>query len=499
MIFYFNKIEKRKLILMEELILERIKTNIMYNLLYQILILFVHFVTTPYLSRILGAEGIGVFSYVSSIAYYFFLFITLGLNNYGSRCIAKCEKNKKNLGKTFFSIYTMQLIIGIFVTTIYCLYFLYVADIEYKLFYILYLPYILSAIIDINWFYYGLTEFKFTTIRSAVIRSFSLVLIFTFVKTKENLGEYFCIMALTCFLSNLLLWTRLRKYISFYKPSFHEIFENLKPNLLLFVPILAMSIYRVMDKIMIKELSTVVENGYYENADKIITMVLTSFSAVATVMMPSISGLLANGNDAKMKQMLRDFMQASMALGIGMMFGLLAVGSEFAPLFFGEEYYESGIIIQFLAVTVVLAGWKTVLKSQYLIPYEKDSVYVVSLVAGAIINVICNLYFIPKYAARGAAVGTVIAELVGFFIQTIFVSKAIEVHTLIKDTLVFLPAGLVMFALSFSIVRFISGVEGLILAITVGIISYIGLAILSMILFQKKRWLYFLMTYLKRS
>lgn len=306
-------------------------------------------------------------------------------------------------------------------------------------------------------------------------------------------------MALTCFLSNLLLWTRLRKYISFYKPSFHEIFENLKPNLLLFVPILAMSIYRVMDKIMIKELSTVVENGYYENADKIITMVLTSFSAVATVMMPSISGLLANGNDAKMKQMLRDFMQASMALGIGMMFGLLAVGSEFAPLFFGEEYYESGIIIQFLAVTVVLAGWKTVLKSQYLIPYEKDSVYVVSLVAGAIINVICNLYFIPKYAARGAAVGTVIAELVGFFIQTIFVSKAIEVHTLIKDTLVFLPAGLVMFALSFSIVRFISGVEGLILAITVGIISYIGLAILSMILFQKKRWLYFLMTYLKRS
>ena len=112
--------------------MSRIKTNIIYNLLYQVLILLIPLITAPYLSRVLGVKGIGVYSYVSSIAYYFFLFITLGLNNYGNRCIAKCEKNKKDLGKMFFSIYTMQLIIGIIMITAYCVYTVSFASNEFK-------------------------------------------------------------------------------------------------------------------------------------------------------------------------------------------------------------------------------------------------------------------------------------------------------------------------------------------------------------------------------
>lgn len=478
--------------------MNRIKTNIVYNLLYQILILLIPLITAPYLSRVLGVEGIGVYSYVSSIAYYFFLFITLGLNNYGNRCVAKCEKNKKDLGKTFFSIYTMQLVIGIIMIIAYCIYTISFASNEFILFFVLYFPYILSAVLDINWFYYGLTEFKFTTIRSSIIKIVSLFFIFVFVKTKNDLGMYFLIMGSSYLVSNLLLWTRIRRHVSFYKPTFHETFVHLKPNLILFIPILAISIYRVMDKIMIKELSGILENGYYENADKIITMALTGFSAVATVMMPSVSSMVASGNSTKLTQLLRDSMQISMALGIGMMFGLMAVGPVFAPLFFGREYYESGILIQFLAVTVVISGWKVVLKSQYLIPYEKDTPYVVSLVVGAIVNVICNLYFIPRYAARGAVVGTIIAELAGFLIQTINASKDINIVELLKDALCFMPAGVIMFMLSHSTVCMIPGIVGLLLAIIIGVISYTILVLLSFKLFQRKRWSYLLATYMKK-
>lgn len=479
--------------------MSRIKTNIIYNLLYQVLILLIPLITAPYLSRVLGVKGIGVYSYVSSIAYYFFLFITLGLNNYGNRCIAKCEKNKKDLGKMFFSIYTMQLIIGIIMITAYCVYTVSFASNEFKLFFVLYFPYILSAVLDINWFYYGLTEFKFTTIRSTVIKIISLFFIFIFVKTKNDLAIYFLIMGLSYLLSNLLLWTRIRRYVTFYKPTFHEIFVHLKPNLILFIPILAISIYRVMDKIMIKELSGILENGYYENADKIITMALTGFSAVATVMMPSVSSLVASGNITKLKQLLRDSMQVSMALGIGMMFGLMAVGPIFAPLFFGKEYFETGILIQLLAITVVISGWKAVLRSQYLIPFEKDTSYVISLVVGAIVNVMCNFYFIPKYSARGAVIGTIIAEIVGFLIQTIVASKDIEVNTLIKDTLIFVPAGIIMFVLSSLIIYLIPTFKGLLLSIIIGIISYSGLCVFLFILFQRGRFTYLLDKYIKRS
>lgn len=167
------------------------------------------------------------------------------------------------------------------------------AESQYKIFFILYIPYIISAVIDINWFYYGLTDFKFTTIRSIIVRLISLIFIFLLVHNKNDLPFYFLIMSLTFIFNNILLWPRLKKYVVYQKPNFHDVVIHIKPNLVLFVPVLAISIYRVMDKIMIKELAGILENGYYENADKIITMALTGFSAVATVMMPSVSILVA--------------------------------------------------------------------------------------------------------------------------------------------------------------------------------------------------------------
>lgn len=203
-------------------------------------------------------------------------------------------------------------------------------------------------------------------------------------------------------------------------------------------------------------------------------------------MMPSVSSMVASGNSTKLKQLLRDSMQVSMALGIGMMFGLMAIGPVFAPLFFGREYFETGILIQLLAITVVISGWKAILRSQYLIPFEKDTSYVISLVVGAIVNVMCNFYFIPKYSARGAVIGTIIAEIVGFLIQTIVASKDIEVNTLIKDTLIFVPAGIIMFVLSSLIIYFIPTFKGLLLSIIIGIISYSGLCVFYLFYFKEE-------------
>lgn len=479
--------------------MNKIKTNIIYNLGYQIFILIIPLITAPYLSRILGVEGIGTYSYVSSVAYYFFLFITLGLNNYGNRCIAKCEKNKNQLGKMFCSIYTMQLLLGIIMTVIYIVYTMAFVEEEYRLFFALYIPYVVSAVIDINWFYYGLTEFKFTTIRSIIVRIMSLVLIFVFVHDENDLTYYFIIMALSYVMSNVFLWPRMKRYIVLYKPSVQEVLIHVKPNLILFVPILAISIYRVMDKIMIKELASVIENGYYENADKIITMALTGFSAVATVMMPSVASLVAEGKDEKVKQILRDSMQISMGLGIGIMFGLMAIGTCFAPLFFGKEYYETGILIQLLAVTIIISGWKAVLRSQYLIPYEKDKAYVISLVAGAVVNVICNLHFIPIYAARGAVIGTIIAEVIGFLIQTIIAASDLNIFVMFKDALLFIPAGVLMYMVSKNIVVYLPSVLGMMFSIFVGIILYGFSVCFLFIICSKKRFSYMWNSYVKRK
>ncbi len=471
--------------------MNRLKRNIIYNLSYQILILVLPLITAPYLSRVLGVDGTGTYSFVFSVAYYFHIATTLGLANYGNRAIAKVKDDREKVSKTFWSIYFMQLGIGIVATIAYLLYSFFITETNYRLYFLAFTPYVLAAVLDINWFFFGLTEFKFTTIRNTVVKLISLICIFTFVKTKEDLLLYFIIMGATFLLSNFLLWTRVKRHADFYSPSIQEIIVHIKPNLILFIPILAMSIYRVMDKIMIKELSNITENGYYENADKIIAMALTAFSAVATVMMPSVSNMVAQGKKDEIKVLLRDSMQISMFLGFGMLFGLMAVGRIFAPIFFGADYQETGVLIQLLSVTIVFSGWKAVLRSQYIIPYEKDKAYVISLVAGALVNVICNYYFIPLYHARGAVIGTIAAELVGFVIQTVVAATDIDIWGLMKEGLIFAIPGVIMATVVFTYFNIAgSGVLSLCIAIFIGIVVYTALGFLTMRIYDKKRLVY---------
>ena len=477
--------------------MNKLKKNILYNLSYQLLILLVPMITSPYLSRVLGPAGIGTYSYVHSAAYYFFILVTLGLNNYGNRLIAKADNHAGARSKVFFSVYFLQLLCGVLALCAYSIYILGFADRVYRTYFIIYLPYVLSAVLDINWFFFGIGDFRFTTIRSAAVKLLTLLSIFIFVKESSDLTKYFLIMGISHLLSNLLLWTRLFRYVHFYKPKFEEAICHLKPNLLLFIPIFAISVYRVMDKIMIKEFSNIVQNAYYENADKIITMALTGFSAAATVMMPFVSGRVAKGDTAAVKALFRDTMQISMCFAVGCVFGLLAVAKEFAVLFFGQDFAETGIILQMLSGTVFLSGWKAVLRSQYIIPYEKDRAYVISLVAGAVMNVLLNIIFIPIYQARGAVLGTLAAEFIGFLIQTYVVSKEFKISTMFKDTASFLPAGILMYlAVRFLTRIFPHNMVCLIFTCCIGVLVYSALNLVFGFMFSAKRTQYLFRTYL---
>lgn len=470
----------------------KLTTNIAYNLAYQILVLIIPIITAPYISRALDVDGVGIFSYVSSVAYYFFIAITLGLNNYGNRAIAKCGDNRELRDKTFWSIYFMQLSIGFIVLLLYIIYAFTLSDPRYRQYFLIYTIYVFSASIDINWFFFGMQQFKLTTTRSAVIRLLALLSIFLFVKGQNALIYYLIIVAGSSLCGNIVLWVQIRKFTNFYKPVFREVIVHCKPNLILFISILAISIYRVMDKIMIKELSSVIQNGYYENADRIITISLSAFSAVSTVMMPAISTMVSQGKTYEVRRYLRDVMQITTCLSVAMSIGLAVISKRFAPLFFGKQYGETGILLMGLSSTLFLSGWKNVLRSQFLIPYEKDRAYVISLVSGAAVNVIINYFLIPLYGARGAVIGTLCAELTGFIIQTYVVGKTISIIELFKDALIFVPAGLIMgLVVYFVLMKLPDHILSIILSMIIGAVIYIAFAAFSLWIIDKSRFKYF--------
>ena len=454
-----------------------IKKNYFYNVAYQILILILPLITAPYISRVIGAEGLGIYSYTYSIAYYFALIGMLGVNNYGNRLIAKCRKNKSELSKRFWEIYSLQLITTVLALIIYIIYMLSITN-EYKEYAIIQIIYIISECIDINWFFFGLEKFKLTVMRNTIIKLASVLCIFVFVKTKDDLVKYTFIMTITSLLSQLSLWIFVKKEIEFIKPKISEIKKHIKPNIILFIPVIAVSLYKVMDKIMLGNMTNVQNVGLYENAEKIIGIPLSLITALGTVMLPRMSNLLANNNSEKLYEYIRKSLVFSMFLAVPTIYGLIGIGTDFAPLFFGEEFIQTGIIIQYLAITIIFISIANVIRTQYLIPKEKDKIYVISTIAGAIVNLIMNYLLIPKYQTIGASIGTIFAEFAVFIIQILYVWKELKIKQYIPNLLSFLFKGFVMFIVVCLLNNISANVEiKIVIQIVSAIITYILLNI----------------------
>ena len=423
------------------------KKNFIYNLIYQVLILIIPLITAPYLSRVVGATGVGTYSYTYSIVYYFMLLTLLGVNNYGNRSVAKIREDKEKLSKTFWSIYFFQLAMGI---TMLIVYIGYVAffDNQHKLVAIIQALYIVSAIFDINWLYFGLEEFKVTITRNTLVKLGSIVLIFVFVKKPDDLWKYTLIVSGMTVLSQVLLWTLVRKRVNFVKVKWKEIKEHIKPNLMLFIPVIAISLYKIMDKIMLGAISNVREVGFYENAEKIVNIPVAIISVLGTVMLPKMSNIIgAKENNKAANEYISKSMSFVMFMAYAICFGLITIGYHFAPLYFGNEFQKTGVLIMLLSTTLPFLSFANVLRTQYLIPSEKDKVYIISVSMGAAINLILNFLLIPKFESIGACFGTIAAEIVVMSYQTIAVRKKLEVKKYIKNTLVFLLKAIIMFAI----------------------------------------------------
>lgn len=419
------------------------KKNFIYNIIYQVLILIIPLILSPYLSRVIYADGIGIYSYTYSIIHYFMLLTMLGVNNYGNRSIAKVRDNKDKLSKVFWSIYLLQLIMGIIMIILY-IGFVLVFNNHYKIVALIQSLFIVSAMLDINWFFFGMEEFKKTITRNTFVKIGNALLVFLLVKSSDDVWIYTLIMAgMTC-LSQIILWSFLKKYVKFEKITWNDIKKHIKPNLILFIPVIAVSLYKIMDKIMLGAMSSVSEVGFYENAEKIINIPLTLITALGTVMLPRISNLTSKGDDKKIKEYINKSERFVMFMSFSMCCGLIAVGYNFAPLFFGKSFQKSGILIMLLSITLPFLSFANVLRTQYLIPKEKDKIYIKSVFMAAIVNLIMNLIFIPKYGSIGACFGTITAEFMVMFYQTVAVRKELPIKEYIINSIPFLIKALIM-------------------------------------------------------
>jgi len=455
-----------------------VKVNFIYSTIYQLLLIITPLITSPYVSRTLGSEGLGIFSYTYSVANCFALVGMLGVTNYGNRTIAAVQRDKAKRSNVFWNIFTLQALITVFVIFVYIIYVYILCPEEYKFVSAIQIMTVLCSLCDINWYFFGVEKFKLTVTRNIIIKILNVVLIFVLVHDANDVALYTAIIVGSLLLSNLAVWPFLKKEVDFAKPEIKEVFSHLNQTLVLFIPVIAITLYKRMDKVMLGMLSSMSQTGFYENTEKIINIPNSLIAALGTVMLPRMSYLYAKGEKKSASRYIVNSMEFVCFMASALMFGIAGIATEFAPWFFGSEFSSVGMLIMTIAPTIFFVSWANVIRTQYLIPLHNDKIYIVSVWLGASVNLILNAVLIPKCGALGAVVGTVLAEGTVAIYQTLRVAKELPIGIYIKNGLYYLLAGFVMFI----IVRIVGsqgegGLKTLVLEVIFGVVTYAVLCI----------------------
>ena len=398
------------------------KKNAAYNVAYRLFSVLLPVITAPYLSRVTGTDGVGLYSGAWTMSEIFCLIGMLGLADYGVRTIAQARDNREELDRTFSGIWQMQLMVAGAALLGWLGYVFLVAGEEKTI--ALHLTMMsISCLCSFDWCLMGLDIFKPIALRNTFVKLAAAACVFIFVKSRDDLWIYAFAWSLATLAGNLSCAVTLKGKVTYRRVSLKESLKHLRPCAVLFISVMAVSIYRKMDKVMVYSIAGKDENGLYENAEKIIYCLSGFISAIGTVMMPKVAHMQKNGETERIARHIDKSMDLIICMVSAMAFGVAAVADRFAPLFFGEPFRYSGTLMIPLGFTLIMIGFANVIRTQVVLPQKRDYIFVRSVCCGAAVNLIANACLIPSMKSMGAVVGTLLAEMTVPVVQYILLRK----------------------------------------------------------------------------
>ena len=385
------------------------RKNAMYNVAYRVFSILLPLVTAPYIARVAGQAGKGLYDYAWSISEIFVIIATLGLADYGVRAIARVRDDRKALDRAFSEVYLMQLVVSSAVLVIWLGYTAFVANAEKTI--ALHLTMMsVSCLVNVDWCLMGLGEFRPIALRNTCVKLLAALGVFLFVRSGDDLWIYALIWSGATLAGCLLCWPSLRGKVSLLRVTLRSAMRHFPPCALLLVSVLAVRVYRTMDKVMVGAIAGMAQNGLYSSAEQIVYCLSGFISAIGTVLMPRAANLQVRGATDKIRAHMDTSMQLILCMTSAMAFGLAAVADVFAPLFYGNAFAYSGVLMIPLGFTLLLIGFANVVRTQWILPQGRDRIVLRSVLTGAAVNLFVNSLLIPRMGAMGAVIGTLFAE-----------------------------------------------------------------------------------------
>lgn len=409
-----------------------LKLNFIMNVILTISLIMFPLITFPYVARILLPIGIGKVSLATSIINYFSLFAQLGIPTYGIRACAKVRDNKEKLSKTVHELLFINIITCIIVYIFLIITLIFSSKLmkERTLYIIMSLAIILTTI-GMEWLYKGLEQYKYITIRSTIFKIIAVIAVFILIHKENDYIIYGGILIFANFGSNILNCINTHNYIDFNFIGNYDIKQHIKPMFTFFAIACATTIYTNLDKVMLGFIATESDVGYYDAAMNIKIALTALVTALGAVLLPRSSYYIENNMLEKFKSMSYTALNFVCLLAIPLVIYFTFFAEESILFLSGKAYIDSVLPMQIIMPTVFFIGLTNILGIQILVPLNREKVVLFSVILGAIIDIIFNMILIPNYASVGAAIGTLVAEIVVLIIQ--YISLRDEVKKIFKE------------------------------------------------------------------
>ena len=452
-----------------------LKVNFIFNFINQLFILLTPLIITPYLSRMLLADGVGKQSFTTSIAGYFVLFTMLGIDIYGQKEIAKLRDNPQKASKLFRELFLTKAItsgVGILGFAIFIFTQL---ESPYLNLYLIHLVTIAAAMFDINWFYQGREEFKYLSIRGILIKLIGIIGTFIFVKGPGDVWIAILMISGPILILNILLWLglpkRLVKVNNDEKIDFKRHFKELA---IYFIPTISIQLYVYLDKTMILLITKSESDvGLYEQAEKIIKLGISVVGSFNLIMRSRLSYVKENNDLEAAKNYITKSAILILLLSIPMIFGYIIVAHNFVGWFLGTGFEFVEQLMYLFTPLILIMAVNGLFGNQYMIPFGLRKQMNIVFISAAILNAVLNIIAINLWGINGAVIVTLITEFFVAFIFAWYARKSVDFKKILKYLLKYTIVAGIMFGVLLLINPFLPGtILKTVLQIAIGITIY---------------------------
>lgn len=386
-------------------------------------------ITFPYISRVLSPEGIGKYNFATAYISYFSLAAAMGITAYAIREGARIRDNRERFNCFASEVFTLNIISTILTYVVLVLTVFLIPKLrDYRMVILLLSGSILLTTIGTEWVCSVYEDYVFITIRSVIFQIVSMILMFLFVKEAQDVEKYAVITVIANAGANLTNWNYVRKYFN-HKLSFNKkVWRHLKPVLILFSSTIASQIYVNSDTVMLGFLKNDYEVGIYAAATKVYNLVRTVLASFVTVLSPRMVYLYSKEDKTGYTQWMKMCLEGFFAVIVACAVGVFCVSEEIIILLSGEKFMEAVSSLQILAVALIFSLLGSFMANEALLVGKQEKKILLATSMGAAINIAANFFMIPVYGHLGAAITTLISEIIVFGIQLYYSLKIVRIE-----------------------------------------------------------------------